>query len=101
MAEISGIEAKFTVIKNDDIKKHLDERDKSELSRILWKIGKLRYEEGKEAENTYLVVNVDEPYSPEIINIMKVNDHWGHEHDSNQVKAEFDGNTLVLPEGER
>ncbi|MDR0269604.1 hypothetical protein [Paenibacillus sp.] len=90
------MEAKFTVIKNDDIERYLDARDKSELSRILWKIEQSRYEEGKEASNTYLVVNVDEPYAPKIIEIMKANNHWGPIEDPNQVKAQIVNDQLVL-----
>ncbi|MNW38784.1 hypothetical protein D3C74_158610 [compost metagenome] len=78
MTETTGMEMKFTVLKNEDVNQHLDERDKSELSRILWKIEQGRYEAGKEAANSYLVVNVDEPYASEVIGIMKDHGHWGN-----------------------
>lgn len=100
MPEIVGMEMKFTVVKNEDIEKHLDDRDKSELSRILWKIEQGRYEEGKEAVNKYLVVNVDEPYAPEIIKIMKANGHWGQTEDPNQITAQIVDDQLVLPGNE-
>ncbi len=100
MPEIPGMEIKFTVVKNEDVEKHLDDSDKSELSRILWKIEQGRYEEGKEATNTYLVINVDEPYTHEIINIMKANGHWGSVNDPNQLAAEIVDNSLVLPGNE-
>lgn len=32
---------------------------------------------GKIDEPKYLVINIDEPYSEEIINILKNNGHWG------------------------
>lgn len=96
MSDISGMEMKFTVIKNDDIERYLDARDKSELSRILWKIEQGRYEEGKEASNTYLVVNVDEPYAPKIIEIMKANNHWEVPDDQNQMTAQIVNDQLVL-----
>lgn len=98
MSFILGMEKKFTVVKNQDIEKYLNDRDKSELSRLLWKIEQGRYEEGKEAANTYLVVNTDESYASEVINLMKANNHWLPE-DPNQIRAQFDGDSLVLPEG--
>lgn len=100
MPEISGMEMKFTAIKNEDVEKYLDTRDKSELSRILWKIEQSRYEEGKETTNTYLMINTDEPYISEIIDILKANGHWGTTDDPNQLAAEIVDNSLVLPERE-
>ncbi|WP_229716811.1 hypothetical protein [Paenibacillus aceti] len=91
---------KFTVIKNEDVDKYLDDRDRSELSRILWKIEQGRYEEGKDAANTYLVVNTDEPYAPEVIAIMKDHGHWGFSEDPNQVTAQIENDTLVLNDHE-
>lgn len=100
MPKIPGMEIKFTVVKNEDVEKHLDDRDKSELSRILWKIEQGRHEEGKEAKNAYLIINVDEPYTSEIIEIMKANKHWGSTEDPNQVTAQIENNQLVLHEQE-
>lgn len=100
MSVIPGMEMKFSVIKNEDVEKHLDDRDKSELSRILWKIEQGRYEEGKEAANTYLVVNVDEQYASEIINIMKDHGHWGVIDDPDQISAQILNDQLILPGGE-
>ncbi|MDU5945475.1 hypothetical protein P4H94_26775 [Paenibacillus macerans] len=100
MPQIPGMEMRFTVIKNEDVEKYLDARDKSELSRILWKIEQGRYEEGKEAVNKYLVVNVDESYAPEIIEIMKANKHWGSTEDPNQFTAQIVDDQLVLPGNE-
>ncbi|OMG46944.1 hypothetical protein BK140_24095 [Paenibacillus macerans] len=94
------MEIKFTVVKNEDVEKYLDARDKSEFSRILWKIEQGRYEEGKESTNTYLMINTDEPYISEIINIMKANGQWGPVNDPNQLAAEIVDNSLVLPESE-
>ncbi|MUG26022.1 hypothetical protein GNQ08_27045 [Paenibacillus macerans] len=94
------MEIKFTVVKNEDVEKYLDTRDKSELSRILWKIEQGRYEEGKESVNKYLVVNVDEPYALEIVEIMKANKHWGSTEDPNQVTAQIVDDQLLLPRNE-
>lgn len=101
MPEIPGMEMKFTVIKNEDVEKYLNGNDKSELSRLLWKIEQGRYEEGKEATNTYLTINTDEPYISEIIDILKANRQWGGTNDQNQLAAEIVDNYLVLPESEK
>ncbi|MGM1023465.1 MAG: hypothetical protein ACQEXV_23765 [Bacillota bacterium] len=100
MPELAGMKVKFTVIKNEDAEKYLDDRDKSELSRILWKIQELRHLNGKTALNTYLVVNIDEPYAVDIMRIMQANNHWGRADDPNQAEMQFEGDLLLLPETE-
>ncbi|QOH64627.1 hypothetical protein DI243_14075 [Paenibacillus polymyxa] len=94
------MKVKFTVIKNEDAENYLDDRDKSELSRILWKIQELRHLSGKPALNTYLVVNTDEPYATDIVRIMQTNNHWGPVSDPNQAEMEYYGGTLILPRTE-
>ncbi|MGN8227361.1 hypothetical protein [Paenibacillus polymyxa] len=100
MSELAGIKVRFTVIKNEDAEKYLDDRDKSELSRILWKIQELRHLNGKPALNTYLVVNIDETYAADIVHIMQANNHWGPVIDPNQAELKYDGDMLILPETE-
>ncbi|ETT30298.1 hypothetical protein C161_27623 [Paenibacillus sp. FSL R5-192] len=92
------MQIKFTVIKNEDVEKHLDELDKSELCRILRKIQNSRLEEGKSALNTYLVVNTDEDYAGDILRLLQENGHWGPTHDPNQVEFRQEGDTMELPE---
>ncbi|MGG4214737.1 hypothetical protein [Paenibacillus sp. Mc5Re-14] len=94
------MQVKFTVLKNEDINKYLDEREKSDLSRILWKVQELRLLDGKPPLNTYLVVNTDEPYATDIVRIMQTNNHWGPISDSNQAEMKFEGNALILSEAE-
>lgn len=79
MANIEGLQMKFTVLKNKDIKKYLTLEQKVELLQILKSIDSGRVEEGKQpaSENTYVVINTDEPYIDEIIETMKYNGHWG------------------------
>ncbi|WP_208738391.1 hypothetical protein [Paenibacillus ottowii] len=100
MPELAGVQVKFTVLKNEDISKYLDEREKSDLSRILWKIQELRLLDRKPPLNTYLVVNTDEPYATDIVRIMQTNNHWGPISDSNQAEMKFEGNALILSEVE-
>lgn len=96
MGVFDGIVRKFTVLKNEDIEKYLDEADRSELSRILWKVDELRLRENKSI-NVYLVVNIDEPYAPNVVELMKANGQWGIEHDPNQVEALITDGVLQIP----
>ncbi|URJ50699.1 hypothetical protein [Paenibacillus polymyxa] len=100
MSELAGIKVRFTVIKNEDINNYLDEREKSDLSRILWKVQELRLLDGKPPLNTYLVVNTDETYAADIVRIMQANNHWGPVIDPNQAELKYDGDMLILPETE-
>lgn len=76
MANLEGMKEKFTVLKHDDINRYLDEKAKIELMASTIAIKQLRAIEGKK-DNTYLVINTDEPYADEIIEIMKRHGHWG------------------------
>lgn len=67
---------KFTVVKNKDIVKYLSQDQINDLANILNTIAKGREVDGKK-ENTYVVINTDEPYAEDVINIMKQNGHWG------------------------
>ncbi|MEK3787590.1 hypothetical protein [Paenibacillus sp. FSL K6-1230] len=100
MPELAGMQVKFTVIKNEDVEKHLDDREKSELSQLLWKIQESRRLEGKVPLNTYLVVNTDEPYAVDVVRILQANGHWGPASDPNQAEMRFKGDELLLPEME-
>ena len=66
---------KFTLFKNDDIDRYLDEKAKIELSACVAAITKLREIEGKK-QNTYLIIDKNEPYADEVIEIMKRYGHW-------------------------
>lgn len=68
---------KFTVFKNEDIEKYISKLSKDflENAKVLIEAGRLK--DGKNIGNTYLVINTDEPYAPEIIEILKKNKHWG------------------------
>ncbi|VUG06118.1 hypothetical protein PPOLYM_02511 [Paenibacillus polymyxa] len=100
MSELAGMQVKFTVLKNEDINKYLDEREKSDLSRILWKVQELRLLDGKPPLNTYLVVNTDETYAADIVRIMQANNQWGPVIDPNQAEMKFEGDALILTEME-
>ena len=77
MANLEGINIKYTVVKNDDVANYLDENQVETLSRLLTKVMAERMFAGKLPENIYLVINTDEPYADQIIDIMKSHGHWG------------------------
>lgn len=89
MANLEGIRKKFTVAKDKDIKEHLNQHEQEELYSLLElvevrkKVKKTRTadrEAGTDkfyTPNTYLIINTDEPYADEVIDIMKKHGHWG------------------------
>ena len=79
MANLQGGDFnKFLVIKRDDIKNYLSKED---VRKLLILISRLRVfkncNSGKKIENVYLVINTDESYADEVIEILKRNGHWG------------------------
>jgi hypothetical protein len=64
------LEKKFTVIKDTDIKKYLDDEQLSAMEDVELTIGYGRKAEGKPVNNTYLVVNTDEPYAELVENLI-------------------------------
>lgn len=71
-----GMAYKFSVLKGDDIEK-LSHEEIVTLGHISERIMEIRREDGKAPSNTYLVINTDEPYAEEVIEIMKRYGHWG------------------------
>lgn len=68
---------KFLVFKINDIQKYSNNPDKSKLAELSEKICDGRHSEGKSWSNQYLVINIDDPYTDEVIEILKRNGHWG------------------------
>lgn len=80
MANLEGMEHKFTVIKNEDLDKYLHPEMKSAFLEIAEKVEMNKYvDQNFKKPHTYLVINTDEPYADEVIEIMKKHGHWGHE----------------------
>jgi hypothetical protein len=74
----NGAKRKFIVIKIDDMVKHVNSVFKlAMIDNDLKDIQAGRKSEGKEPCPEYLVINTDEPYANEIIEILKRNGHWG------------------------
>lgn len=64
-----GGRRKFMVLKIADINANLNSDEIEELCKLANKVfGKKNHE--------YLVINTDEPYAPDVIEILKHNGHW-------------------------
>jgi hypothetical protein len=81
MANTEGMKMKFTVFKNEDLYNALQGEENEDLrdafNTIINMIAMYRDANGKKKPNTYLVINTDEPYADEVIEIMKRHGHWG------------------------
>ena len=67
---------KYIVIKQEDVIKHASEQDRTDLARILKNIRISRYKFNKNTSNKYLVINVDESYAEDVVEILRNNNHW-------------------------
>jgi len=66
---------RFLVWKQEDLKKAgLSEEEWNAISSIQHKLFKLRGDEGRTPVPVYLVVNEDEPYAGDVLNIIKENE---------------------------
>jgi 3'-phosphoadenosine 5'-phosphosulfate sulfotransferase len=74
---MEDMKIKYTVIKNEDIYQHLGEVNQKKLALILKTINNGRALKLKKPNNKYIVINTDEPYADEIVEILKKNNHWG------------------------
>lgn len=76
-----GFKRRYTVLNERDYQKYVDEDLKEEFDEIfnevLKKIEEGRILDGKKSFNNYVVINLDEPYIDEVIEVMKRNGHWG------------------------
>lgn len=74
----NGSKRKFIVIKIDDLLKYVNSVFKlAMLDNDLHDIQTGRQADGKDPVPEYIVINTDEPYAPEVIEIMKRYGHWG------------------------
>jgi len=75
MVNLDGFKEKFIVIK----KEYLDTENGQRLADALCEhVEHQRFlKTGKAEPAKYLVINVDEPYADEVIEILKRNGHWG------------------------
>lgn len=75
MREKIKFDRKYIVIKVEDIQKYLEPEDIETLNEILHHISNFRKLFGKK-DNTYLVINTDEPYAGLVAQILKDHGHY-------------------------
>jgi len=68
---------KHVVLKIEDVEKYLHDYQRNELAEMCGDIEYGRKRNGENVDNEYLVINTDEPYADEVIEILKKNGHWG------------------------
>lgn len=68
-----------TVFKNEDLFRYLDAEEYKSIVSIGEKINQGRFKDGRTTDNTYIVVNTDETYIDEIIEVLKLHNAWGEE----------------------
>jgi hypothetical protein len=71
MNEFTAKENTHIVIKHDDVLTMLTSDEAVALGYILDKIENTRYEQGKKIQQSYYVVNRDEPYAQEVFDVIK------------------------------
>lgn len=77
---LEGRERRYTILNERDIAKYAS-REQAEIMNdaiddVLREVETGREIEGKKPFNSYIVINLDEPYIDEIIEVMKRNGHW-------------------------
>ncbi|MED3575801.1 hypothetical protein [Cytobacillus praedii] len=76
-----GFKRRFTVINESDFNKYvplsLKERFVANLNNVANWIEDGRIQDGKKPFNNYVVINSDEPYIGEVIEILKRHGDWG------------------------
>lgn len=68
---------KFIVLHSEDLRNYFSDSGIYNMKNKLEYIENMRESEGKSINNQYLVVNINESYAPEIVEILKRNGHWG------------------------
>ena len=67
------------ILKLEDLDKALNQKEAYVLSEILEKYERYRLVQKKIPTPEYIVINADEPYIQEIIDILKKYNHWEDE----------------------
>lgn len=77
----------YLVRKWDDIDNYLTNEQREMLSAVLYRIDYCRHRDGKK-DNTYLVVNTDEPYAKQVAEIMVAHGHCAKDCDEDVIEIE-------------
>lgn len=77
---LEGRERRYTVLNEKDLEKYVNEEKREEFRQILNEaLGEIedgRLCDDKKPYNSYIVINTDEPYINEIIEVMKRHGHF-------------------------
>lgn len=77
---LEGRERRYTVLNERDIQKYSSPKWINNMNHaindVLDDVHAGRVHDGKKPYNSYIVINVDEPYVDEIIEVMKKHGHW-------------------------
>lgn len=79
-------ENKYLVLKWDDVRRFLHPNDGENLDRILTIIADGRQSEGKK-ENSYVVVNMDEPYAEQVWKLIQA--QWEKEEQEREEQRQY------------
>ena len=79
---LKGQEVKFVVINKNDVSKYVQSSEIIEsfnetLTNVSNCIEHGRNQDDKNVENSYIVINTDESYIDEVVEILKRHGHWG------------------------
>lgn len=77
MANLEGFKEKFIVINNQDLNKYVGSNGLTAIEAVEDIIKANRILDERKINNKYLVINTDELYADEVIEILKRNGHWG------------------------
>ncbi|MGN4759913.1 hypothetical protein ACTFRK_29255 [Bacillus cereus group sp. MYBK227-2] len=77
---LEGRERRYTVLNEKDLERYVNEERREEfrqiLNEVLGEIEDGRLSDDKKPYNSYIVINTDEPYINEIIEVMKRHGHF-------------------------
>lgn len=73
--KLDGMIQKFLVVNQNDLK-YLSSEQINQFGEILGTIDAGRVNDNKSLNN-YVVINTDEPYINDVVDLMKRNGHWG------------------------
>lgn len=90
---LEGKPCKYTVLSHKDLDKYIDVFTQNELwvmiDSILGNIENAREKDNKKPYNSYIVINTDEPYINEIVEVMKQYGQWDGKIDIDPFKQEL------------
>lgn len=81
------IDEKFVVFKIEDAEKYLNMGEHNKIVELLGKIAQGRIQDGKKANNQYLVINTDEPYAESVFEVIQYTEKTGNEFGGIEIRS--------------